>query len=529
MRRTLAILASAAVAASTVAIAAPAQAANTISGGGASFPYPFLSQCAADFNASQSNFDIQYTSTGSGTGKSNFTKGQFVYAQTDSKYTSGEPTFDWEYIPNIGGAIAFPINLKNATTGRSLGSSIQLKQTTLAKLHVGRPDHVARTGDPQGQPAYRRSDPERPGDRCLPLGQLGHVEQHPAVPQRWAPSIWSKVQDDFSTAFPGGKPPTNSVAGKDNAAVLSLVAAKAGTIGYVDFGDAKGYPSARIQNANGEFIAPSSASAAKNLANQTNVAANGLVSLNYKLKVAGAYPVAIFSYMLARTDGKGPNGLGVRQFADYVLQKCGPARAASLGYVPVGGKVLAKAKTLVTQHQVACAAQRLVDRLHTSVRMRTMPRKTTINPGHRPRSLSSRLALVACTPPLPPDVLAAQAEKNITCQNGQSGRQRSRPTSWAPWTRSARASPASARTRPSRRCRTRPDAKLQLIDHAPTPSEIATFGKAACPAGTPIVVPAFGYAVALSLRRDRPGGTRPDPAGDRRDPQRHDHVVGGSR
>jgi phosphate transport system substrate-binding protein len=167
----------------------------------------------------------------------------------------------------------------------------------------------------------------------------------------WAPSIWAKVQDDFSTAFPGGKPPTNSVAGKDNPAVLSLVGAKPGTIGYVDFGDAKGYPSARIQNAKGEFIAPSSASAAKNLANQTSVGSNGLVALNYNSAVPGAYPAAIFSYMLARTDGKGPNGLGVRQFADYVLQKCGPARAASLGYVPVGGKVLATAKTLVAKIQ----------------------------------------------------------------------------------------------------------------------------------------------------------------------------------
>ena len=112
-------------------------------------------------------------------------------------------------------------------------------------------------------------------------------------------------------------------------------------------GDAKGYPSARIQNANGEFIAPSSASAAKNLANQTNVQSNGLVQLNYKLKAAGAYPIAIFSYALAQTDGKGANGLGVRQFWDYTLAKCGPARAASLGYVPVAGKVLAKARQLV--------------------------------------------------------------------------------------------------------------------------------------------------------------------------------------
>jgi phosphate transport system substrate-binding protein len=151
----------------------------------------------------------------------------------------------------------------------------------------------------------------------------------------------------MTTAFPGGKPPSNSVAGARNAGVMATILATPGAIGYVDFGDAAGYPAARIQNAKGEFIAPSSASAAKNLANQTNIDAKGLVTLDYNINVAGAYPVAIFSYAIARTDGKGPNGLGVRQFQDYVIQKCGPSRAASLGYVPVSGAVLEKAKQLV--------------------------------------------------------------------------------------------------------------------------------------------------------------------------------------
>lgn len=347
MRRTLAVIATAAVAASTIAIAAPAQAANTISGGGASFPYVFLSQCLSDFNASQSNFNVQYTSTGSGTGKGNFSKGTFVYAQTDSKYTSGEPTFEWEYIPNIGGAITVPINLKNAKTGRTLGSSIQLKQTTLAKIFSG---NITTWNHPEilkDNARIKSALPATPITIAYRSDSSGTTNNFLQYLNAWAPSIWAKVQDDMSTAFPGGKPPANSVAGKGNSGVMANVLAKEGTIGYVDLGDAKGYPSARLQNAKGEFIAPSSASAAKNLANQTDVAANGLINLNYKVAVSGAYPIAIFSYGLARTDGKGPNGLGVRQFYDYVLQKCGPSRAAALGYVPVGGKVLAKAKALV--------------------------------------------------------------------------------------------------------------------------------------------------------------------------------------
>ena len=349
MRRSLALVAGIAIAASTIAIAAPAQAANTISGGGASFPFPFISQCAADFNASQSNFSIQYTSTGSGTGKSNFTKGTFVYAMTDSKYSSGEPSFGWEYIPAIGGAVAFPINLKSTTTGKTLGSSIQLKQSTLAKIMGG----VIKTWNDKeilaSNARIAKSIPAKPITVVYRSGNSGTSNNTLQYLNAWAPSIFPKVQDDFSTAFPGSVPLKSSQTGKDNATVMSLINATEGSIGYVDFGDAKGYPVARIQNALGEFVAPSAASASKNLANQTNVDSEGLVSLNYNVKVKGAYPAAIFSYMLVRTDGKGPNGLGVRQFADYVLQKCGPSRAASLGYVPVGGKVLAAAKGLVSQ------------------------------------------------------------------------------------------------------------------------------------------------------------------------------------
>ena len=347
MRRTLPIAAAPAVAASTVALAAPARAAENIPSGGASFPYVFISQCAADFNASQNNFNVNYTSTGSGTGKGNFAKGTFVTAMTDSAYSSGEPTFQWEYIPAIGGAITVPINLKNAKTGRTLGSSIQLKQTTLAKIFSGNITTWNNAEIKKDNPRIASALPATPITISYRSDASGTTNNFLQYLNAWAPSIFPKVQDDMGTAFPGGKPPANSVAGKGNSGVMANVLAKEGTIGYVDLGDAKGYPSARIQNAKGEFIAPSSASAAKNLANQTNVGSNGLVTLNYKLPVSGAYPISIFSYGLARTDGKGPNGLGVRQFWDYTLAKCGPSRAASLGYVPVGGKVLAKARQLV--------------------------------------------------------------------------------------------------------------------------------------------------------------------------------------
>ena len=61
MRRSIAIVAGTALAAGTVAMASPASADENIAGGGASFPYVFLSQCLTDFNASQNNFSVEYT------------------------------------------------------------------------------------------------------------------------------------------------------------------------------------------------------------------------------------------------------------------------------------------------------------------------------------------------------------------------------------------------------------------------------------------------------------------------------------
>ena len=348
VRRSIAIAVSSAFVAAAIGFSGPARAAEKIDGGGASFPAVFMQQCAADFNGSQSNFTVTYTSTGSGTGKGNFSKGVFVYGMTDSSYgTAPKPSFGWEYVPLIGGAIVTPINLKNPATGKTLGSSINLKRTTLAKIFGG---IITKWNDPEiikDNPRLAKSLPATNITISYRSDNSGTTNNFLQYLNAWAPTIFAKVQDDMSTAFPGGKPPANSIGGRTNQGVMANVLATEGAIGYVDLGDAKGYPSARIENALGQFILGTSASAQKNLARQTNIDSEGLVKLDYNLKAPNAYPISIFSYGLARTDGKGPNGLGVRQFFDNVLAKCGPSRASALGYVPLAGNVLAKARQMV--------------------------------------------------------------------------------------------------------------------------------------------------------------------------------------
>jgi hypothetical protein len=126
-----------------------------------------------------------------------------------------------------------------------------------------------------------------------------------------------------------------------------------------------------------------------------------------------------------------------------------------------------------------------------------MPRMTTTTRGVVLVAAAATLALAACTPPLPPDVLAAQAETNITCQSGTVD-----VTVPEDFTGSMDAVGAAlAGVCPDQSITENTDATdspLRLVDHAPTAEETAAFTAEACPAGSVIVVPAFGYAVALS-------------------------------
>jgi ABC-type phosphate transport system substrate-binding protein len=105
--------------------------------------------------------------------------------------------------------------------------------------------------------------------------------------------------------------------------------------------------------------------------------------------------------------------------------------------------------------------------------------------------------VAACTPPLPPDVLAAKAENQITCRNGSL-------TVSVPedFTGSMDAiGQALAGVCPDQvvtEAVNQADAPLRLVDRAPSAEEIADFTKTACTTGDVIVVPAFAYAVALA-------------------------------
>ena len=111
-------------------------------------------------------------------------------------------------------------------------------------------------------------------------------------------------------------------------------------------------------------------------------------------------------------------------------------------------------------------------------------------------ALSVAAAASACPPPMPPDVLAAQAESQIDCQTGSTDV--SVPenllgamtfvgdalTSVCPEQTLIEVGPQEP-------------AKLKVVDGTPSPEDVSEFS-AVCPAGDVIYVPLFSYPVTLA-------------------------------
>jgi ABC-type phosphate transport system substrate-binding protein len=107
------------------------------------------------------------------------------------------------------------------------------------------------------------------------------------------------------------------------------------------------------------------------------------------------------------------------------------------------------------------------------------------------------LLIAACTPPMPPDVLAARAESQIVCDSGTL--EVAVPETFLGSMTAA--GDALTSICPEQLIAEVADdqaAAMAVVDRTPTPTDITAFGAANCPVGVPIVVPAFGYPVSMA-------------------------------
>lgn len=109
--------------------------------------------------------------------------------------------------------------------------------------------------------------------------------------------------------------------------------------------------------------------------------------------------------------------------------------------------------------------------------------------------MSVAIGLGACTPPLPPDVLAAKAEAEITCQPGT--QDVSVPDDFSGAMTAVSGSLTGACPEQSiAEVAADQSAGVTILDHAPTSADVTAFGEVCTT--PPIVVPVFAYAVVAT-------------------------------
>jgi len=370
----------------------PAFAGTSLNGSGATFALPLIDACKADYATASGN-TINYPGGGSGKGRTDFANNLVDFAGSDAAYTVGEPS-NLIYAPIYAAPIAVmynlptvkePIYLTPATLAQIFGGRITnwndpaiaadnertvktpIFQTKKTKVKV-KGKTVTKTvpvTDKNGK-AIVKSYSTKKVSIDLPKQDItvwyrsessGTSENFTrflklANAQNGDTKLWPKAQNGvFASATPTGVTALFNFQGASgSAAVAAGAAGKVGSIAYseLSFATDNKLPVALIQNANGEFVAPSAAGTSIFLGAGT-INANGTVTPDFDKKIPGAYPLGTTSYGLAYSSGKdAAKQAAVASWFTYVLTQC-PAKYPEKGFALISGPIADKAKEQIAK------------------------------------------------------------------------------------------------------------------------------------------------------------------------------------
>ena len=326
------------LAAAVLSGAAAAAQVRTLTGAGATFPYPIYSKWFDEYHKLTPDLQINYQSIGSGGGIRQVTEKTVDFGASDGPMTN-QQLFKVDgkilHIPTVLGAVVPIYNLRGV-------AELKLSGPVLADIFLGK---IARWTDP----AIARLNP----GAALPDAPITvvHRSDGSGTTYCWADYL-SKVSPEWLKG-PGRGTAVNwpvGLGGKGNEGVAGLVKQTPNAIGYVELIYATqndiGYAS--VQNAAGTFVKAS-------IAGVTAAAADAAKSMpkDYRVSITNAageaaYPISTFTWLLIYQ--KNPEGKGaiLKDFLRWML-KDGQALTAPLGYAPLPDSINAMvAKTVET-------------------------------------------------------------------------------------------------------------------------------------------------------------------------------------
>jgi len=336
-------------------VVSPAYAAKTnLKGAGSSYAFKFITTCGVN----SPDYTVTYSSTGSGPGRTAFSNGSVDFGASDAPnsvtLTGIRSGGQYTYVPVVGGPITIMYNLAGIKSGQ-----LRLDADTVARIFSGK---ITKWNDKaikalQTTNAIKSKLPNARIRVAYRSANSGTSENFTDWMRQSSPKIWTKAKNGTIAANnPAGRMPAGAIGAPNSQALVASVISTKNAIGYADLSDtvnSQGQPRisvARVKNANGEFVAPTSVTAAKFLEqfygrkNFNN--ATGAVTLDYTKKIVGAYNLSLLTYAMADKGATTQKAQDVENFIKYMLNTCGPERAEKIGYTPITGELKTKALAL---------------------------------------------------------------------------------------------------------------------------------------------------------------------------------------
>jgi len=286
---------------------------GTINGAGSTFQTNFQQGAIQAFKSVDSGITVNYSAVGSGTGRDDLAANTVLYAGSDSPIPSKDAS-DFKktvlYFPVQVGPIAIAYNVSGVT-------GLKLDATVLAEIFAGK---ITTWSDP----AIKALNP----GLSLPSASInlevrsdssGTTANFSQYLVDAAGSAWTLGTSSIISF------PKSAHANDGGSAVAAAVKATSDSIGYVDFSTATatGLNAASIKNSAGDYVAPSSASAAA-AASHVTPAAN-LTFLTVDEPGATSYPITYQSWDLVYETQ--PNANDVALLKAYLGYLLGPAQS----------------------------------------------------------------------------------------------------------------------------------------------------------------------------------------------------------
>ncbi len=314
-----------------------------ITGSGATFPQEQINKWVVAFSRKYPDIRIEYAGGGSGKGQSDFLQGVVDFACSDVPLK----TSDWEgakslygkvyQLPWIAGGIAIVYNIPEAGN-----ATLRVTQDVLVDILLGRIEYW---DDP-------RLASLNPGVR-LPHAKIIFVHRSDAsgttyVFTKFLSKISAEWRDKVGTGLTVQWPLDKvgrGIGAQGNPGVAQTVRNTPYSFGYVELAYAKGLGVFALENAVGEFVAPSVESVLRAVegANVSfdpsgDVSSVDILDKTLNVKASGAYPIVTVSYVIIKSREAYPpeKAKALSLFLKWVFTEGQERANIAEGYAPVG-------------------------------------------------------------------------------------------------------------------------------------------------------------------------------------------------